>query len=842
MANTITAGISSLTLALDYPTRTGGEYVDDWAFTKVWCSTVNNFTPTDADLVGQGRQSVFIIPNLTPLTTYYVKWAHISSGDETVQTISTQLSGVPNKIDGTLMADTFRGKKIIGGWFADAGSLVVAAVTKPASLNTTTTITLEDTTDFSSAGGSALIINTSTNFTHFMRYTGKTTTTLTGASGINYNIKKGDIIVPTGIPIRMLPEYDGSGTIAYNALNWTADAGLPFPASGSIFVFGRDVSYRAGSYLGASIGFLTSVSGLTTFTPPANKNYQYVVEASKVPEVSLTAGSLYTNIAVGSLGFEYFSPNGGEFIAVLKTGTGYVTGRYSNPIGATSYTIDVANVTNEDFSIPTTGVYKIIPISRGLVIGSGNSIIEYDNFGVAILDPRKIEARVARFASYEQDYALEVFGAHSKAAMRASSSNNWPYEAQVKVSLPAFDTLGAFGIYQDGTTNTTYMGYSGGAGASNAGNNLLQTIGLKQHFKVPTGGVTDSYIDFNDTTNTYSFTASGTLGDATIVAAKATISGEAKADTVVVGTSPSSVSRGVNITKSFTANSSRQGIWNDIFITHETITAARVWYGIYNSVEIDFQNSTTFNNTVYGVYNVIQADQGSNTAGFGDYQVIQCNANITCSDAAFNRFDDVRSVNALVTLTGDTARIARSYGLYSQINVGGSSATPAVAIDDAYGVYINFIASQANRTVTNAYQLYLASSGGLAGLGANRWGIYQNTDWQNYLNGPLQLTKSLAVAVTRVVAANGGTTSPAATVSELYFDHTATIAGHTLTLPVSSSVKDGHALTVASRSAITALTINGNGSTVRGGPTTLAADGFFTLRWSSAAACWYRCG
>jgi hypothetical protein len=40
--------------------------------------------------------------------------------------------------------------------------------------------------------------------------------------------------------------------------------------------------------------------------------------------------------------------------------------------------------------------------------------------------------------------------------------------------------------------------------------------------------------------------------------------------------------------------------------------------------------------------------------------------------------------------------------------------------------------------------------------------------------------------------------------------------------------------------AVTTLTVNGNGKTVTGAPTTLAANAFFTLRFDATTNAWYR--
>lgn len=68
-------------------------------------------------------------------------------------------------------------------------------------------------------------------------------------------------------------------------------------------------------------------------------------------------------------------------------------------------------------------------------------------------------------------------------------------------------------------------------------------------------------------------------------------------------------------------------------------------------------------------------------------------------------------------------------------------------------------------------------------------------------------------------------------------------AAGTLVLPARANCADGQEIVVNSTQAITgALTISGNGSTVTGAPATLAANGFFRLRFESVTGTWYRIG
>lgn len=89
--------------------------------------------------------------------------------------------------------------------------------------------------------------------------------------------------------------------------------------------------------------------------------------------------------------------------------------------------------------------------------------------------------------------------------------------------------------------------------------------------------------------------------------------------------------------------------------------------------------------------------------------------------------------------------------------------------------------------------------------------------------------------------ANGGTTVAPNGVRILRLTNAGTIAGHTVTLP--SVPYDGQELTVVTKSAITALTVNLPGAspdTIEGAPTTLAAAGAFTLRYVKNLLMWMR--
>lgn len=65
-------------------------------------------------------------------------------------------------------------------------------------------------------------------------------------------------------------------------------------------------------------------------------------------------------------------------------------------------------------------------------------------------------------------------------------------------------------------------------------------------------------------------------------------------------------------------------------------------------------------------------------------------------------------------------------------------------------------------------------------------------------------------------------------------------AAGTITLPAVATCIDGQELLVACMQLVTALTVAGNGAPVNGAPTTLAANGFFRLRFDGVFKAWYR--
>lgn len=71
---------------------------------------------------------------------------------------------------------------------------------------------------------------------------------------------------------------------------------------------------------------------------------------------------------------------------------------------------------------------------------------------------------------------------------------------------------------------------------------------------------------------------------------------------------------------------------------------------------------------------------------------------------------------------------------------------------------------------------------------------------------------------------------------------TGTFATGTLILPTLANCVDRQEILVNSTQIVTTLTINGNGATVTGAPTSLTANSFFRLRFDNVSKVWYRVG
>ncbi|MFI8146042.1 transcriptional regulator [Acinetobacter sp. ABJ_C5_2] len=76
----------------------------------------------------------------------------------------------------------------------------------------------------------------------------------------------------------------------------------------------------------------------------------------------------------------------------------------------------------------------------------------------------------------------------------------------------------------------------------------------------------------------------------------------------------------------------------------------------------------------------------------------------------------------------------------------------------------------------------------------------------------------------------------------LVMNPSVSITNGTITLPPMGELTDGQELLVTSSQQIENLTIAGNGAALIGNPNTIAASGFFKLKFDQLSQTWYRVG
>ena len=124
---------------------------------------------------------------------------------------------------------------------------------------------------------------------------------------------------------------------------------------------------------------------------------------------------------------------------------------------------------------------------------------------------------------------------------------------------------------------------------------------------------------------------------------------------------------------------------------------------------------------------------------------------------------------------------------------------------------------------------------------------YQNGDWRDcpasVLLSYIQDNITLPGALSNQYAA------PSATGFSVTVDAGPTwliltpVAGYAAgTIVLAPEPEDGDEVLCNCTQSVTALTVSGNGNTVTGAPTTMAANAFFRLRFESVTGTWYRIG
>lgn len=173
----------NITPSTDNSVVTGGEY-------KIYASKTSGFTPSSANLINTGAESSYTHEiSASDIGTWYIKTAIADcfyNPDIDTLNYSTETSTVVPLVVytdiGSVNADTItvgsiRGINIQGSSHMTKGSYLITTC-----LAADTTLYLKDTVDFASSG-TAFIID-SANDHDTITYTGKTSTTLTGVTGV----------------------------------------------------------------------------------------------------------------------------------------------------------------------------------------------------------------------------------------------------------------------------------------------------------------------------------------------------------------------------------------------------------------------------------------------------------------------------------------------------------------------------------------------------------------------------------------------------------------------------------------------------------------------------------
>jgi hypothetical protein len=109
---------------------------------------------------------------------------------------------------------------------------------------------------------------------------------------------------------------------------------------------------------------------------------------------------------------------------------------------------------------------------------------------------------------------------------------------------------------------------------------------------------------------------------------------------------------------------------------------------------------------------------------------------------------------------------------------------------------------------------------------------------RDFLQANLTFSASDLVQQYAAPSATGFSVSIAVGNTWLILTPVAGYAAGTIVLPANPT--NEQVVNLNTTQAVTTLTVNGNGKTVTGAPTTLAANAFFTLRFDATTNAWYR--
>lgn len=200
-------------------------------------------------------------------------------------------------------------------------------------------------------------------------------------------------------------------------------------------------------------------------------------------------------------------------------------------------------------------------------------------------------------------------------------------------------------------------------------------------------------------------------------------------------------------------------------------------------------------------------------------------------------------ISSIFSYTPNTISGVR--GFYASLQtLGGGNVTNRI------GYYDNGL-QLTNGTVSNNYAFFVGA-GNVGAVnnygfysaipaGAGRWNFFANGTAENFFRGRTTFNTGFARTPTVSTAPDGSTITLTSATNHLLYNNASVVASLTINLPT-NDVANGQEITIATRSAITALTVGAGSTPVYGAPTTLPAGGFATFIYSSAAGAWFRKG
>jgi hypothetical protein len=150
---------------------------------------------------------------------------------------------------------------------------------------------------------------------------------------------------------------------------------------------------------------------------------------------------------------------------------------------------------------------------------------------------------------------------------------------------------------------------------------------------------------------------------------------------------------------------------------------------------------------------------------------------------------------------------------------------------------INQLSAQDTLTASDLFAIWSSSNGDSRKVAASVLLAYLQANLTS--NGSMQ-TQYYAPAATGFSVTINPVTDGGSVL--LLLTPAGTYAAGTIVLPALAECVDGQEVLVSCTQIVTALTVSGNGSTVNGAPTALAANGYFRLRFDGVLSSWYRVG